>query len=280
MTVRNEEDILRINVLYHLATGIDRFLIVDNGSEDATATVLRELGRDPRVLWSTDPTEYRQPERLTEMALEALRRGAAWVVPIDADEFWYVRGASLKDVLGRSNAGALGVRVLNFIQSRHVRVSRPEALEWMTRRVRNPVGPKEIERDLVESRAFAYVETRYPPKWMARTSPELWIGRGNHYVTGVSGESLETDLVVCLHAPLRSRAALDKKADDGERIDREGWPEGTAWHVRRWAQLRREGLLEREWEANSYLGQHLHVHGIVQDLVFDATLLRCVAPFI
>ena len=30
--VRNEADIIPLNVLYHLASGIDRMLVVDNGS--------------------------------------------------------------------------------------------------------------------------------------------------------------------------------------------------------------------------------------------------------
>jgi len=45
MLVRNEADIVRVSLLHHLAQGIDRFLVVDNGSTDGTDCVLAELAR-------------------------------------------------------------------------------------------------------------------------------------------------------------------------------------------------------------------------------------------
>ncbi len=108
--VRNEADIVRVNVLYHLALGFDRFLIVDNGSSDGTTEILKDLGRDPRVRWTRDEGVYRQAEITTELAREALRDGADWVVPTDADEFWHAPRGKLRGVLERSRAGALMAR--------------------------------------------------------------------------------------------------------------------------------------------------------------------------
>src|SRR5436309_15500717 len=83
MIVRNEVDIIRLNVLYHFGLGIDRFLIVDNGSSDGTDQVLEELSRQGRVQWTSDSGPYRQAEITTELAREAFRGGADWVVPIE-----------------------------------------------------------------------------------------------------------------------------------------------------------------------------------------------------
>ncbi len=55
MMVRNEADILRINLLYHLASGIDQVLVVDNGSTDGTAAILEGFAEHearPRVFAS------------------------------------------------------------------------------------------------------------------------------------------------------------------------------------------------------------------------------------
>ncbi len=63
---------------------------------------------------------YKQPEIFTELAREAHWRGADWVLPIDADEF----GMSLigsQSSRHRSNAGALRVQIVNFIQRREQR---------------------------------------------------------------------------------------------------------------------------------------------------------------
>ena len=85
MMVRNEADILRVNLLHHLAAGIDRFLVVDNGSSDGSDQILREMSRDGRVSWTRDDGRYRQAEITTGLAHEARSAGADWVIPIDVD---------------------------------------------------------------------------------------------------------------------------------------------------------------------------------------------------
>src|SRR5258708_3709562 len=141
MLVRNEVDILRINVLHHLALGVDRFLIVDNGSTDGTGDVLRELAEGNRIDWNEEPGPYRQSEITTELARQAFEQGADWVIPIDADEFWYAPRGNLRQVLEQSTAGALQVEVINFVQRREQALPLQEALLSMTRRTSAPIGP-------------------------------------------------------------------------------------------------------------------------------------------
>ena len=75
MLVRNEADIVRVNLLHHLAQGIDRFLVVDNVSTDGTDCVLAKLARGGRVRWTRDDGPYRQAEITTELDREAFRGG-------------------------------------------------------------------------------------------------------------------------------------------------------------------------------------------------------------
>ena len=81
MMVRNEADIIRINLLHHLASGIDHLLVVDNGSTDGTAAVLKEFSETKRVHVFSRPGAFHQAETTTEFAREAFLRGARWVVP-------------------------------------------------------------------------------------------------------------------------------------------------------------------------------------------------------
>src|SRR5690349_20685335 len=119
MMVRNEADILRTNLYYHLALGIDQFLIVDNGSSDGTDGILQQLSReDERIRWTRQAGGFRQAEVTTELAREAYLRGADWVLPIDADEFWHAPHGNFRGVLASSSAGALQVQLVNFIQRR------------------------------------------------------------------------------------------------------------------------------------------------------------------
>ncbi len=111
--VRNEADIIRLTVLHHLAVGLDRLLIIDNGSTDGTDCVLCQLSRDSRVEWSRDEGVFRQGEMLTTLARRAAAQGADWVIPFDADEFWYAPQSNIRRVLESPTAAALRVRIVD-----------------------------------------------------------------------------------------------------------------------------------------------------------------------
>jgi GT2 family glycosyltransferase len=280
MLVRNEADILRVNLLHHLSSGIDRFLVVDNGSSDGTESALRELARDGRVRWTHDSGPYRQAEITTGLAREAFREGADWVIPIDADEFWCAREGDLRGVLEQTTAGALRVQVINFVQRRDQLQATPDALIHMTRRTALPIGPLEKVRERVESEEFAYVEMMYQPKWISRAGREIEIAMGNHAVKGIPGVQADTNEILCLHALLRARSVLEAKVEQGARVEQLGLGPEQGWHVRRWKRLAGNGALGTEWRANSYEGDHLEVSGKPHYLVFDPALRDLVLPWI
>ena len=101
LLVRDEADILDAQIAFHLHAGVDFVIATDNRSTDGSTEILeryeragvlhliRELGDD-----------MRQSEWVTRMArLAATGFDADWVLHADADEFWWPRGGSLKDVL-------------------------------------------------------------------------------------------------------------------------------------------------------------------------------------
>ena len=280
MVVRNEADILAINVAHHLAIGIDRILIVDNGSSDGTDRVLEELGTSGRVRWMRMDGPFHQSEVATSLAREAYLRGADWVVPIDADEFWFAPAGDFRRVLQESSAGAFQAEVVNFIQARDEREARAEGLSRMTRRAETPIGPIERIAEQVEAREIAYVEILYPPKHVARASLAIEIGQGNHSVARVEGPTERTEKILCLHAPLRALSVLASKVDAARpAADLENYLR-LAWHIRRWRRLAQEGKLEEEWRANSYDRESLDVFGNPHPVVFDPRLRDVVAPWI
>lgn len=270
--VRNNVDTMRLNILHHLSLGIDKLLIVDNGSSDGTDRILRELSKDSRVEWRRDNGPYRQSQITTELAREAFRNGADWVVPIDADEFWYAENKNFRQILSRSSAPMVQVQVVNFVQRRKQKNSSPEALRYMTRRVASAIGPSKLCRELVESQQIAFIEMAYPPKWISRPSEMIEIAAGNHRVLGIEGSSEATDEIVCLHAPLRSRTELEAKAISASRLDGGGFKPRQAWHMRRWQRLLEESSLEREWAANSYQDDCLDVYREKHKVIFDPRL--------
>jgi predicted O-methyltransferase YrrM len=169
---------------------------------------------------------------------------------------------------------------VNYIQERGELESCVHSLLKMTRRPPVARGPiSDIER-LVTTREIGFVEIEYPPKCIARASATTRIGQGNHWIEFVPGEQEMTDEIVCLHAPIRSRRQLDRKADCS-RVPRElRHQKKLAWHLRWWESLGAEGRLDEEWAANSHENGSLDVGDVKRLTVYDTTLRDAVAPFV
>jgi hypothetical protein len=103
LKVRDEEDILADNLRFHLAQGVDFFVITDNGSTDSTPEILDRFSSAGLARVTSEPSEdfhNRGQEWVTKMArAAAAEHGADWVVHGDADEFWWPLQGTLREAL-------------------------------------------------------------------------------------------------------------------------------------------------------------------------------------
>lgn len=98
MLVRNEDDILRENLEYHLHSGVDQFIITDHHSEDTTIKILQEYQNKGILTFRVEMSpEHHQAKWVSEMAIRAFKDYKAdWVINNDADEFWVAPDNDLK----------------------------------------------------------------------------------------------------------------------------------------------------------------------------------------
>ena len=101
LLARDEADVIDAWLAFHLNAGADFVVATDNRSTDGTTDVLERHAREGHLhLIREGGEDLRQDEWVTRMArLAATDFGADWVINSDADEFWWPRGASLRDML-------------------------------------------------------------------------------------------------------------------------------------------------------------------------------------
>ena len=101
LIARDEADIVDAQLKFHLNAGVDFVVAMDNLSQDGTTEILESYVRDGQLHLIKQDSEYlRQADWITQLGrLAASEFGADWVLHSDADEFWWPRGESLKEVL-------------------------------------------------------------------------------------------------------------------------------------------------------------------------------------
>ena len=99
--VRDAEDIIGY-IVEHMIDEVDHVIVADNLSQDNTRSILEKFGSKITLLEDNDPA-YRQSEKMTALAMTASRLGAEWVVPFDADEWWYSEQGRVADIIRDNN---------------------------------------------------------------------------------------------------------------------------------------------------------------------------------
>jgi glycosyl transferase family 2 len=227
---RDEADVIDAHVAFHLSAGADFVIATDNNSQDGTTEILRRYERQGRLHLIHEPAEgLRQGEWVTRMArLAATRFGADWVINTDADEFWWPRGESLKDVL-------------SAVPERYGVV---EAF-WRTFVPRPDDGRLFAERmtaRLTQQAPINDPSSFYRPvtKVAHRADPSVVVGRGNHALVDSPLIPLRSwHPLEVLHFPLRSSLQWRRKVElQGvaftEYIERAG----TGYHLKGYDALR------------------------------------------
>jgi Glycosyl transferase family 2 len=279
LMTRNEVDLLRINIVHHLQTSCERILVVDNGSTDASRTVLKRLAAKLPVDWTVDRGTLQQGEVVTGLAHEAVAKGAEWVIPLDTDEFWHA-SRQLRDVVAEvGDAGGIEVPRIEFVQARDQKRSNARGLLRMDRRVEHPLLGNEPVREFSAGRRSMF-ETAPQPKLLMRATPELAVNLGGHTAEGLAGEVKVADEIVIFHAPIRSHAALDGRAEQGRRVAQLSDDDDVGVQARFWERMRAEGRLQEAWRAHSYEDGAVLVGERRVELIEDDRLNELLAPWV
>jgi glycosyl transferase family 2 len=201
LLVRDEQDIVDAHLSFHLNAGVDVVIATDHRSTDGTTEILESYARDGHVqLIRRQEPRIQQSAWVTHMArLAATEHGADWVINSDADEFWWPREGSLKEVLEAVPEGYDIVRAVS-----RVFIPRPGDA-WFAERMTARLALAAPINDPA-------TPFRHVAKIAHRAHPDAVVLQGNHDVTGVPYAELSTwSPIELLHFPLRSPEQAARK---------------------------------------------------------------------
>lgn len=249
LLVRDEQDIVRQNLDFHLAHGVDFVVATDNGSTDGTRDILAEYERLGVLHLIDEPVhDYSQWKWVTRMALLARDRfGADWVLNNDADEFWLPAGHDLKVALDGTIEDVLHCRRLNlFGRDDESWTDWPANLVY---RVARPLGHTTIGAladDEVVAEPYLYAELM--PKALCRARGLRSVTQGNHDADyGRPRSARGIDDIVIHHFPVRSFEQFCRKIENGGAAYARNadLPAGQGAHWRRWYRMFERGEHQR-----------------------------------
>lgn len=202
LVARDEIDIVDAQLAFHLNAGVDFVIATDHASTDGTTDVFRRYEREGVLRLLREEGDYHEAAWRTRMArLAATEHDADWVFASDADEFWWPRGGSLKDVL---EAIPLRYGVVRGFWRPFV--PRPDGCSFFAERMTARLSPTAPINDPLS-------QWRPNAKVLHRGRPDATVGRGNHTVEGTGLIPLRGWYPIeVLHFPLRTQAQFERKA--------------------------------------------------------------------
>ena len=214
--IKDEEDIIYENLVWHFCVGFRKFVIVDNESKDNTRMLINkfksEVGEKAQVIIIDDPiVEHIQSPFITSSMKLAhhIWPTVKWVFPVDGDEFWYPT-RKLDDILqnipGEKNA-------IQTLQYNYFPTEKSEKFDdkipfYKSIRCRIKFKPEQPYESLIG-------------KSVTKPGSNIVIAQGNHvvfkekdatYTNYVSGNVIGLNM---LHFQRRSVAQVQKKYSNG-----------------------------------------------------------------
>jgi glycosyltransferase involved in cell wall biosynthesis len=267
--VKDEADIVGDTVAQMLRQ-VDAVIVADNMSTDGTTGILATFAEDRervRIVVDADP-RYRQSAKMTGLAHRARSAfGADWIVPFDADEWWYSPFGRIGEVLEQIGQQWLAVPAPLYDHVVTAVDPDPEAVPSPINRIgwRRP-DPAPL------------------PKVAVRWRPDLVIEQGNHSATYDGGTTLFDPVLTIRHYPYRSVDQLVRKVRNGAAAYRaadlsvdSGVRRDHGAHWRQWGDLLDAGgeaaideLFSRwYWRHDPRAALHLDDGEIQPPLIFD-----------
>ena len=192
--VRDEEDIIDWTLQHLLDQGVDHIIVADNLSVDETPWKLAALASTGKVtIIQDDEPGYYQDKKMTDLAhMAAADFDAEWILPFDADEYFYWTGGTLAEFFSKATADIITATGWDHIVTDDDDPTETSPFRRITHRRLSPQKMGKV--------AFRY-------------HPDIHIDFGNHFIFNHPG--LQAQALNYRHYQYRSFEQLVTKARNG-----------------------------------------------------------------
>lgn len=267
LLVRDEEDIIELNIKHHLSKGVDFIIATDNGSKDGTAKILKKyesIGKLHYIFQAED--DYNQAVWVNSMGRLAKEKyGAKYIFHCDADEFWTPKQGNLKYEISQSDKKipAYFVELENVLPVYKEKNNYREDFFDNLYVIKKPIISNNLLSDSKNKGIYFF---KYPPKVMYSIENEYMdVTQGNHNFMDSSIEPIFSLNLHIYHFPVRGWDHFKRKVIQGGQSyeNNKSLPRDAGFHWRRWYEAYKVKRLEDEYKkliissnsADSLLGK-------------------------
>lgn len=198
LLTKNEGDILEKFLMFNKNSGVDFFVVTNNGSTDNTAAIIEKY---QKLGWIKQVFDYNGTfdqvllvDRMNKWIIK--NSDADWVVNSDTDEFWVCTSGNLKEYLSKRTENLVRVKVYNVIPL--------DQSNSMSNRM------YVFDPEKIDSRAFS-IYSRSFPKVIYRAKDYISISQGNHDVKLFNKSICIANDIMIMHYAVRSASHLLSK---------------------------------------------------------------------
>ncbi|MFC1527265.1 glycosyltransferase family 2 protein [Candidatus Neomarinimicrobiota bacterium] len=251
LLVKNEADIIEMNINNHLNQGVDIIVALDDNSTDRTPIILKNLA-DKGLLYLVDypKTKYTHAGMVNYLGnIATSKYKADLIFHCDADELWVSSTGNIKqEMINHPFVTGLHVPIINVLlkeDNGHEKFPNDA--------IYHVVNPMKINNDSDKSMTDFFLQ-EYPAKVLYTVrNGYLEVEQGNHeFVLSKNKKPImvKSKDITIFHFPIRGKQQFYAKILKAKHLIKKENPSGeTSWHWKSWIKEFDEGNFNRLYKS-------------------------------